>query len=63
MSYILKDSKYGYFNGVIRGDAVVWTQSQAHAQRFQSRDLAELTLVGYCPDARIVKLRRPTRST
>lgn len=57
MSYILRDSAFGYFRGLIDGEDVVWTQDQARALRFRSKDEAELAMVGHCPNANVVKLR------
>lgn len=61
--YVLKDYDHGYFRGLIDGEDVVWTQEQRRALRFRDRDTAELAMVGHCPNASVVRLRRATRTS
>ncbi len=61
MTYILRDHACGYFRGLLDDD-VVFTWEQKRAIRFKTRDLAELAMVGHCPNADIVRLR-PKKAT
>ena len=56
MSYILRDPSGRYFRGLMEGADVVWTGEQSRAMRFYDRDMAELAMVGHCPEADVVKL-------
>lgn len=57
MSYILRGPQ-GYFRGTLDGEDVVWTWEQSRALRFRDRDMAELAMVGHCPEAEVVRLVR-----
>lgn len=57
-TYVLRDPARGYFRGLIDGEDVVWTWEQRRALRFRDRDTAELAMVGHCPDADVVRLKK-----
>jgi hypothetical protein len=59
MTWVLKDHEHGYFRGTLDDEDVVWTQQQGRALRFRDKDSAELAMVGFCPNASLVKLRTP----
>lgn len=56
--YVLKDANQGYFRGLLHGEDVVWTHEQERAMRFRDRDMAELAMVGHCPNATVVALKK-----
>ena len=57
MTWVLKDPSCGYFRGLLDED-VVWTWEQKRALRFRDRGLADLAMVGHCPNADVVRLRK-----